>query len=223
MGPLQVAGSLNMTLAIVDPVVEEGEELEVPLLHATTSRLIRNEPAIKKIGQGVPVNVFGVCFAVTIFLPRKTSHNAIEEKQEIAKENGEKFSDGAHMPPLGFGSFVISRRLPEPTLYVKLILVAVVVGPVLIVPVGVAVAVTVVMIFMVPVSFVIPPAVRIPVIVRMGPVRSRERRAIVVPGNPTIPGSLRGPEARYPHKVGLGGRGWRWFVAYWWWRDSDND
>jgi hypothetical protein len=95
-------------LAVV-VAVTEGEEPEFPLLHATTRRPARNAPAIKKNNQHVPVDVAEPCFAVTTILPRKTSHIAIEEKQEIAKENGETHSYCVHILRSGLGLCMRSR------------------------------------------------------------------------------------------------------------------
>jgi hypothetical protein len=80
-----VAGSLNITLAVV-VAVAEGEELEFPLLHATTKSPARNAPAIKKINQRVPVDVAEPCFAVTTFLPGKASH--IRDRRKAGNRQG---------------------------------------------------------------------------------------------------------------------------------------
>jgi hypothetical protein len=92
VGPLQVAGSLNITLAVV-VAVTEGEEPELPLLHATTRRPARNAPASKKINQRVPVDVAEPCFAVTTFLPRKTSH--IRNRRKAGNHQG-KWRENIH-------------------------------------------------------------------------------------------------------------------------------
>jgi hypothetical protein len=78
-----VAGSLNITLAVA---VAGGGELEFPLLHATTRRPGRNSPVIKKINQRVPVDVVRACFAVTTFLPKKTSH--IRNRRKAGNRQG---------------------------------------------------------------------------------------------------------------------------------------
>jgi hypothetical protein len=98
VGPLQVAGSLNITLAVV-VAVTEGEEPEFPLLQATTRRPARNAPANKKINQRVPVDVAEPCFAVTTFLPRKTSH--IRDRRKAGNRQGkwrETFILCSHTP-----------------------------------------------------------------------------------------------------------------------------
>src|ERR1700751_6037268 len=69
-------------------------------------------------------------------------------------------------------------------------------------------------VLVVPVPFVVVPAIRVPVVVGMTPVRAGIWRAVVVTGNPAIMMSLRHPEAGYPYHRGL----WRWwrrrFIGY---------
>jgi hypothetical protein len=89
--------------------------------------------------------------------------------------------------------------------------------------VTVRMAVPAFVIFVVPVSFLIPPAFRRLDVIRTRPICSREGRLLVMAGNPTIVVSMWDPEALYPYHRGCRRRRWRRLILNRWRRDSDID
>jgi hypothetical protein len=80
-----------------------------------------------------------------------------------------------------------------------------------IMPIGVPMSVFV--IFAVPVSFVVAPAIGVMVVVWVAPVSSRIGWLFVAAGNPTIVMSLGHPEAGNPYHLGRGRRWRRRFIG----------
>jgi hypothetical protein len=68
-------------------------------------------------------------------------------------------------------------------------------------------------IFAVPVPFVVTPAIRVSVVVRVAPISSRIGRFFVPAGNPAIMMSLRRPEAANPYHHRRGRWWWRRFIG----------
>jgi hypothetical protein len=86
-----------------------------------------------------------------------------------------------------------------------------------------SVRMTVFVVLVVPVAFVVVPAIRVPVVVGMTPVRAGIGWSFIAAGNPAIMMSLRHPEAAYPYHRGFR---WRWrrrFIANRRWRYPDGD
>ena len=80
--------------------------------------------------------------------------------------------------------------------------------------------VSMLVIVMVPVAFVVAPALLIVVVVGMGPVSAGIGRVVVMSGNPTIVVSLRRPEAPHPdHPYGGWWRRGR-LIRYRWWSNA---
>ncbi len=79
-------------------------------------------------------------------------------------------------------------------------------------------------IFVVPMTFCVSPAISMTVIVGARPVRARVRRLVIVPGNPTVVMALGRPESANPNHAYNWGW-WRWGLDtnWWWWRDTNDD
>jgi hypothetical protein len=90
----------------------------------------------------------------------------------------------------------------------------VIVSPCLVTPISMPMPVIVV--FPVPVTLVILPALRIAVIVRVGPICSWVRRTLVMAYNPLIAASLGCPIALHPNELRCRRRWGRWLYTNRW-------
>jgi hypothetical protein len=104
---------------------------------------------------------------------------------------------------------------------VAVVVVVIVVTAIFVVSVGMTVAV--IMVFMVPIARVVAIAARVMLILRVRPVGSGKRWPFIVPRNPVILVSLRGPKALYPNERWCRRRWWWCLEVNWWRRHADGD